>query len=88
MEWNEQNKQNMLQFKIKGFWGKRRKDSAWMESLLLWDEMDIETDSQKILELRVASQVDMQKNLLREIWLNVNNLMKSFLRKQKKSFFF
>lgn len=88
MEWNEQNKQNMLQFKIKGFWGKRRKDSVWMESLLLWDEMDIETDSQKILELRVPSQVDMQKNLLREIWLNVNNLMKIFLRKQKKSFFF
>lgn len=77
----------MLQSKMKSFQGKRGKVSGWVESLLLWDEMDAETDSQKILELRAASQVDMQKKLLREIWLNVNNPMKSFLRKQKNVFF-
>lgn len=66
--------------------GKEKEGQCMMESLLLWDEMDDETESQKILELRAASQVDMQKNLIREIWLNVNDLLRSYLRKQKKPF--
>lgn len=67
--------------------GKEKEDQCMLESLLLWDEMDGETGSQKILELKAASEVDMQKYLLRKIWLNVNNLVKSYLKKQKKPFF-
>lgn len=44
--------------------------------------MDGEFDSQKILEMKAASQMEMQQYLLGEIWLVANDLLKSFLRKQ------
>lgn len=47
--------------------GKEKEGQCMLESLLLWDEMDGETGSQKILELEAASEMDMQNYLLREI---------------------
>lgn len=47
--------------------GEEKESQCVMESLLLWDERDDESDSQTTLELRAASQMEMQKYLLREL---------------------
>lgn len=60
-EWAKQ--EEYVAAQNENFRGKEKEGQYMREILLLWDEMDDEIDSQKMLELRAAPQMDMQKKI-------------------------